>query len=106
MSVRVTCMLAASGVSAGEVTATDRGGTPPQTVTTHREARGVIVGVLDNSPLRKPPESSKPVREDDLYEINIARWWRGGPCPTGRNISSCVGFTRGHPRDRVRLQLI
>ncbi len=38
-----------------------------QTVTTHREARGVIVGVLDNLPPDEPPEQLK---EDDLYEIN------------------------------------
>ncbi len=70
MSVRVTRTLAASGLPAGEVSATDGGGTMRQTVTTHREARGVIIRVLDDSSLRNPPEPSKPVEEDDLYEIN------------------------------------
>ncbi len=51
MSMRVTRMLAVTGVPASEVPASDREGTPKQTVNTHREARGVIVGVLDNSPL-------------------------------------------------------
>ncbi len=56
MSVRVTRTLAATGVPTSEVSASNREGTPMQTVTTHREARGVIIGVLDNSPLRNPPE--------------------------------------------------
>ena len=41
MSVRVTRMLAATGVPAGEVSTVDGKGTTTQTVTTHREARGM-----------------------------------------------------------------
>ncbi len=38
-----------------------------QTITTYREARGVIVGALDDPPPNEPPE---PPKQDDLYEIN------------------------------------
>ncbi len=70
MSVRVTRTLAMSGVPAGEVSATDSGGTPTQTVITHRETQGVIISVLNDSPRRNPPEPSELVEKDDLYEIN------------------------------------
>ncbi len=70
MSVRVTRTLAATGVPAGEVSTAAGGDTPTQTVTTHREARGVIIHVLDDSPLRNPPKPLKPAEEEDLYEIN------------------------------------
>ncbi len=43
---------------------------PTQTVTTHQEARGVIVRVLDNPPLNEPHEPSEPLEGDNLYEIN------------------------------------
>ncbi len=58
MSVRVTRTLPATGVPASEVSATDGGGTPTQTVTIHREARGVIISVLDDSPPLEPPLQS------------------------------------------------
>ncbi len=68
MSVRVTRTLEAKGVPASEVPTTERKGTPTQTITTHREAQGMIIGVLNGSPREEPPEPAKPM--DELYEIN------------------------------------
>ncbi len=70
MAVRVTRIIEATGVPASEAPAIDMGHTPTQTITTHQEARGVIVGVLDNPPVDEPPQSSEPLERDDLYEIN------------------------------------
>ncbi len=70
MAVRVTRTIEMTGVPASEAPAIDMGHTPTQTITTHQEARGVIVGVLDNSPVDEPPQSSEPLEGDDLYEIN------------------------------------
>ncbi len=68
--MRVTRTIEATGVPASKVHAIDRGRTTTQTITTHREAQGVIVGVLDKPPLDEPPEPSEPLKRDDLYEIN------------------------------------
>ncbi len=67
MAVRVTRTVEATGVPVSGAPATDMKHAPTQTVTTHREARGVIVGVLDNLPPDGPPEQQKAY---DLYEIN------------------------------------
>ncbi len=70
MAVRVTRTIEANRVPTSEAPAIEMGHTPTQTITTHREARGVIVGVLDNPPLDDPPEPSEPLEGDDLYEID------------------------------------
>ncbi len=67
MAVRVTRTVEATGVPVGEASATAMEPSPTQTVTTHREASGVIVGVLDNL---LPDELPAELENDDLYEIN------------------------------------
>ncbi len=66
----VTRTLAARGVPTSEVFAADRGDTPTQTVITHRDAQGMIISVLNDSPLRNPPEPAGVVERCHLYEIN------------------------------------
>ncbi len=70
MSVRVTRTLEARGVPTGEVPTTDTGGTPTQTIITHCDAQGVVIGVLNDSSQQNPSEPPGVVEKDDLYEIN------------------------------------
>ncbi len=59
-----------TGVPTGDAHATDEGGTPTQTIVTHRDAQGVIIDVLDNLPGKDLPGPPGVVETDDLYEIN------------------------------------
>ncbi len=70
MSVRVTRTIEATGLPTGEAYTTDDTGTPTQTIITHRDARGVIINVLDNLPGKDLPEPPGVVETDDLYKIN------------------------------------
>ncbi len=83
MAVRVTCTVKVTGVPVSGVPTIDMEHTPTQTITTHQEARGVIVGVLDNPPLDEPPEPSKPLEGDDLYGGEVVEGLvEGMPLPT------------------------
>ncbi len=53
-----------------EVSAADWGDTLTQTVITHRDAQGVTISVLNDSPRRNPPEPAGVMERDDLYEVN------------------------------------
>ena len=70
MSVWVTRTIEAKGVPTGEVSTTDGRGTQTQTIITHRDAQGVVIGVLNDSPLQNPSRPPGAVGRDDLYEIN------------------------------------
>ena len=70
MSVRVTRTIEAMGVPTGEVSTTSEGGTPTQTVITHRNAQGVIIDVLDGLPGKSLPGPPDGVETNDLYKIN------------------------------------
>ncbi len=64
MTVQVTHTVEVTGVPTTDTPATATGPLPTQTVTTHREIRGVVVGVLIGLPSDPQPKESE---EDDLY---------------------------------------
>ena len=70
MSVKVTRMIEATGVLTREASTTEEGNTPTQTVITHRNAKGVIINVLDGLPRKNFLEPPSRVEVDDLYKVN------------------------------------
>ncbi len=70
MSVRVTRTIEAKGVPTGEASTADGGGTRMQTIITHRDVQGVVIGVLNDSPWQNSSGPPGAAGKDDLYEIN------------------------------------
>ncbi len=67
MVVRVTHTVETTGMPVVGSSIMAMGPSSTQTVTTHQEASGVVVGVLDNFPSDQPPEEPE---EKDLFMIN------------------------------------
>ncbi len=85
MAVRITRTVKATEVPVGGASATAMESSPTQTITIHREANGVIVGILDSLQSDEPPEEPE---GDDLHEINtefvgdLLRDGRAKPLPS------------------------